>query len=233
MKEKILAQLKIKFPNLGFTDKAFEGVAAYLATTVTEEANIETALSSGVDALLKAFQGDADSRVNTAIEKTKKELTPAGPKVEKEEPIIPANETPSEKLLRETLAAIVDNNAKLAERLEKIETGGVAVNRKTTLEAALANVPEAQKKSILEQFEVVSPLAKDEATYNAWIEKVASKEILDGYIQAESTKGVKSIGATLIGSTKVTDGKSTTFADTLKGAVDSKIEADEKKVVKN
>jgi len=73
MKEKILAALKTKFQNLGFTEKAFGGVAEYLAATVTEEDKIETAIS-GVEPLLKSFQGDIDKRVNDAVAKTKAEL---------------------------------------------------------------------------------------------------------------------------------------------------------------
>lgn len=231
MKEKILAQLKIKFPNLGFTDKAFEGVAAYLATTVTEEANIETALSAGVDALLKAFQGDADSRVNSAIEKTKKELTPPGPgdDKDKKEPITPpANETPSEKLLRETLEQMQATNKALLERVEKIETGGAVVSRKTALETMLKDAPEAYKTKVLGQFEKMSPFLKEEEAYNTWRDSLASKEVIEAEIQSASTNGVKSLVRPVVGTTKVTDGKSTTFADTLKGAVDSKIEENEK-----
>lgn len=63
MKEKILSALKTKYSNLGFGDKAFSGVAEYLSTTITEEAQIETGIS-GVENLLKAFQGDID-RVRT------------------------------------------------------------------------------------------------------------------------------------------------------------------------
>ena len=59
MKEKILVALKTKYKTFGFGDKAFDGVADYLAKTVTEESQIGTAIS-GVEGLLKAFQGDID-----------------------------------------------------------------------------------------------------------------------------------------------------------------------------
>jgi len=65
MKAKILQALKTKFKDLGFGEKAFEGVADYLATTVTDEANIETAIS-GVEPMLKSFQGEVDQRVTSA-----------------------------------------------------------------------------------------------------------------------------------------------------------------------
>lgn len=60
MKEKILVALKTKYKTFGFGDKAFDGVADYLAKTVTEESQIETAIG-GVEGLLKAFQGDIDT----------------------------------------------------------------------------------------------------------------------------------------------------------------------------
>lgn len=78
MKEKILSALKNKFKNLGFGERAFDGVADYLAQTVTEETEIDNALS-GVEPLLKAFQGDIDKRVNTyksELEKLKSKGNP-------------------------------------------------------------------------------------------------------------------------------------------------------------
>lgn len=63
MKEKILSALKTKYSNLGFGEKAFSGVADYLVQSIAEESQIETAIT-GVENLLKAFQGDID-RVRT------------------------------------------------------------------------------------------------------------------------------------------------------------------------
>lgn len=60
MKEKILVALKTKYKTFGFGNKAFDGVADYLSKTVTEESQIET-VTSGVEGLLKAFQGDIDT----------------------------------------------------------------------------------------------------------------------------------------------------------------------------
>ncbi len=72
MKEKILTALKNKFKNLGFGDKAFDGVADYLSKTVTEDNQIETAIA-GVEPLLKSFQGDID-KVRTELATKTKEL---------------------------------------------------------------------------------------------------------------------------------------------------------------
>ncbi|MGJ1360040.1 hypothetical protein ACR79K_25385 [Sphingobacterium siyangense] len=94
MKEKILSALKTKYKNLGFGDKAFSGVADFLATTVTEEDQIETAIG-GVENLLKAFQGDIDNRVNTAVAKAKAEKGGNQEQPEKTEKTDDDDNTPS------------------------------------------------------------------------------------------------------------------------------------------
>jgi acid stress-induced BolA-like protein IbaG/YrbA len=70
MKEKILSSLKTKYKNLGFGDKSFDGVADYLAKTVKEETDIETAID-GVEPLLKVFQSESDRRATELQTKTK------------------------------------------------------------------------------------------------------------------------------------------------------------------
>lgn len=77
MKTKILESLKTRYKTLGFSDKAFNGVADYLAKTVTDETNIETS-TEGVEGLLKAFQGDSD-RLRNEIAELKKKVKPAEP----------------------------------------------------------------------------------------------------------------------------------------------------------
>ena len=94
MKEKIIAALKTKFSNLGFGEKAFTGVAEFLATTVTDETHIETAIT-GVEPLLKAFQGDIDKRVSDAIAKTKAELKTDPPTPPKKDEPKPGDDTPA------------------------------------------------------------------------------------------------------------------------------------------
>lgn len=59
MKTKILSALKTKYSNLGFNTKALDGVAAVLAQTVTEDSQIEDAVT-GVEGLLRVFQAEID-----------------------------------------------------------------------------------------------------------------------------------------------------------------------------
>lgn len=77
MKDDIKKALKTMYSNMGFGDKAFEGVAEFLATTVTEADQIETA-AAGVEPLLTTFQGDVDQRVNQAVAKAKAPTTTGG-----------------------------------------------------------------------------------------------------------------------------------------------------------
>ncbi len=81
MKTKILSQLKTKYANLGFGEKAFDGVADYLSKTVTEESQIEAAIA-GVEPLLKAFQGDVD-KVRTEKSELQKQYDELKAKQEK------------------------------------------------------------------------------------------------------------------------------------------------------
>ncbi len=87
MKEKILVALKTKYKTFGFGDKAFDGVADYLSKTVAEESQIETAIS-GVEGLLKAFQGDIDtvrnekSGLQKQLDELKTKIENPNPKLE-------------------------------------------------------------------------------------------------------------------------------------------------------
>lgn len=92
MKQKILTALKNKYANLGFSQKALDGVADYLEKTVTEESQIETAIV-GVESLLKVFQAEAD-RSRTELnalrveneELKKKQQTPPKEDEQQDEP---------------------------------------------------------------------------------------------------------------------------------------------------
>lgn len=67
MKEKIKNALKTNYANLGLGDKAFDGVASFLAKTITKEEEIDGVIKGeDTKSLLKAFQGESDSLRNRA-----------------------------------------------------------------------------------------------------------------------------------------------------------------------
>lgn len=59
MKTKILDALKTKYANLGFNQKALDGVASVLEKTVKEESEINDAVAN-IEPLLRVFQSDID-----------------------------------------------------------------------------------------------------------------------------------------------------------------------------
>lgn len=102
MKDKILAALKTEYKNLGFSEKALQGVADALASTnlVTDE-NLD-AIVKGQKAALTAMQSEIDSRVTTAVEKAKKDIQPGTDPVPGKDPVpTPGAETPEQKAIRE------------------------------------------------------------------------------------------------------------------------------------
>lgn len=105
MKGKILVALKTKYKTFGFGDKAFDGVADYLSKTVTEESQIETAIS-GVEGLLKAFQGDIDT-VRNEKSGLQKQLDELKNKIENPNPNPNPNPKPEDK--KDDMATIIAN----------------------------------------------------------------------------------------------------------------------------
>lgn len=103
MKGKILVALKTKYKTFGFGDKAFDGVADYLSKTVTEESQIETAIS-GVEGLLKAFQGDIDT-VRNEKSGLQKQLDELKNKIENPNP----NSNPKPEDKKDDMATIIAN----------------------------------------------------------------------------------------------------------------------------
>lgn len=158
MKEKILIALKTKFKNLGFGDKAFEGVADYLATTITEEANIETGIA-GVESLLKSFQGDIDKRVNEAVAKAKAESSKQDP---------PKNDPPTEDVPA-WAKALIESNKSMTEKIAAFESGKTKESLQAKAEKALKDkgIPDAFLKVAMKAFN-----AEDEEKLNAFVSEV-------------------------------------------------------------
>lgn len=125
-KQMIKEALSNKYKNLGFDDKAFEGVADFAQTYIKEEADLATFVN-GAELMLKGFQSSTDKlRTEKAqLEKEKNELaekvktlqtTPVVP------PVIPPETEPAE----ETPAwakAIIEANANLTKEIEEIKQG--------------------------------------------------------------------------------------------------------------
>lgn len=172
MKEKILAALKIRYKNLGFTDKAFEGVAEYMAATVTEEDQVESAIG-GVEGLLRAFQSDVDRRINDAVAKAKAEGQSEGG----DDPSR-AKESSSE--IEKAIAAAV---SPLVKKIEQLESSKASEKLSASLQGTLKGkgIPEKYYAKIIagrtfkDQAEVESFAAEVESGWKEFEQDLANK----------------------------------------------------------
>lgn len=131
MKEKILVALKTKYKTFGFGDKAFDGVADYLSKTVTEESQIETAIS-GVEGLLKSFQGDIDT-VRNAKSGLQKELDELKKKIENADK---DKDKDKDKDVPAWAQALIDSNKTLSEKLTAYEAEKAQAQRNSQISEA-------------------------------------------------------------------------------------------------
>lgn len=127
MKEKILVALKTKYKTFGFGDKAYDGVADYLSKTVAEESQIETAIS-GVEGLLKAFQGDIDT-VRNEKSGLQKQLDELKTKIENPNPN--PNPDPEDKKddVPAWAQALIDSNKNLSTELSALKQEKIQATR--------------------------------------------------------------------------------------------------------
>lgn len=144
MKKQILEALKNKYKNLGLGEKAFEGVADFLSTSITEESQIETAIA-GVEGLLKAFQADADKlrTEKTAAEKKLAKLVAKATGNEPTPKITPKsnyNDTPA------WANSLIESNKTISEKLAALEGDKITYTRKWQLTKLIEKLPPELQK---------------------------------------------------------------------------------------
>ena len=110
-----------KYKNLGFDDKAFEGVADFAQTYIKEEADLATFVN-GAEGMLKGFQSSTDKlRTEKAqLEREKNELA------EKVKTLETTTETQTTSETEETPAwakVLIDANTNLQKELDLIKQG--------------------------------------------------------------------------------------------------------------
>lgn len=189
MKLKILETLKTRYKNLGFGDKAFDGVAEYLSKLITKDEEVEATVA-GAESLLKAFQGDADKRVTDAIakEKTKwqSENKPEQHKPEESTKTDPATKTNSDepewaKSLQTTLKTVT-------EELTAIKQDKVMQGQHLKIKAKLeeAKVPEVYYGKMM-----AGKVFKDEAEIEGF-----TNELVTGWEQVRQSLADQNLGQT-------------------------------------
>ena len=188
MKAKILSELKTKYANLGFGDKAFDGVADYLSKTVTKEEDIETAIS-GVEPLLKAFQGDTDKvrtdlsalkRERDELKREKAEWEKSNPKKEEKKDVPDDIDAKLQKLIAEHVKPLQD-------KLDAHDAKEAATKREAKI---LAKAQELQipQFRIDEGFNIAQDA--DDNTVNEYLSKVKQNLVTAGLEKKPSGQGL-------------------------------------------
>lgn len=167
MKSKILEFLKNKYKTLGFSDKAFEGVAEFLAHTITKEEDIEAG-AANVENLLKGLQGDIDKRVTDAITKTKNDFKKSDdkkPDDDNKKDVADDKDTPP------WAKALIESNKELQKRVELFEKKDKTTSHLSVIQKKLteAKVPESYYNTLLEGKEL-----NDDAEVDALATKIVT-----------------------------------------------------------
>lgn len=146
MKKRIIEALKTKYKNLGFSDKAFDGVAAYLEPSIKEEADIETGIA-GVEALLKVFQGEQDT-IRTSKSAAEKKLKDLEDQIKalsgKKDPEPPT--PPNGDDVPAWAKALIEANKALSEQVNRMNGENLAKQRKQQLNEVIKALPEKLRK---------------------------------------------------------------------------------------
>ena len=137
-KQMIKEALSNKYKNLGFDDKAFEGVADFAQTYIKEEADLATFVN-GAEGMLKGFQSSTD-RLRTEKAQLEKEKNELAEKVKTLETTTETKTTSETKTTTEETPAwakiLIDANTNLQKELDLIKQGE---STKSILEQAKAS----------------------------------------------------------------------------------------------
>jgi hypothetical protein len=197
MKEKILAALKTKYANKGFSAKTLEGIAENLAATVTEESNIQTAVD-GLEGVMNVMQAEGDRRANEATAKAKADAEKAKTPPENNTETPPVDST---KDVPEWAKTLTDTLNSISKELNGLKAEKVTASRKQLLESKLQNVNPAFKATVLENFELMRFDSED--TFNTFLSNTEAKA--KDFIQAETDKKLGAQGLPLHSSTQTGD----------------------------
>jgi len=236
MKDKILALAKTMYAGLGFTEKEFEALATSLEPFVKTDAEVEPAVK-GAETMLKAFSSYSESRVTngvkTAIDKYKAE-NPEGPKTEEPKKVDPpANETPTEKMIRELGELVKSQNdllLKQSERIAKIEGGETSKTRAEQVNSLIDKANPAFKKTALDMFDFVKDA--DDTKFTAFMDKI--KTGMTEFTQSLTEQGLTQVkGPEIVGVLPAngSDAGGNSFVDNMKALRESREAANKAKEV--
>lgn len=149
MKEKILQALKTKYNNLGLSEKAFDGVATFLSTSITEESQIANSVE-GAEVLLKIVQSESDSLrgAKATAEKQLKELNEklnalSGGQQQQQQ---------NDEEIPQWAKMMMEENKKLNDAILSMKGEKISESRKATIAEMVKDIPDSLK-SLKNQYE--------------------------------------------------------------------------------
>jgi len=139
--------LKTLFASKGFSQKAIEGLAEYLAPNLTEESTAEemTAAITAIEPMTSLMQ----SEINRQVTEAKKPKPAEETTTTTVEDTRPATNTPT---TDPVILELLNQVKTLAQGLAAVQTKEVATSRKDLLLAKLDKTPEAYKAKALKDF---------------------------------------------------------------------------------
>jgi hypothetical protein len=182
MKNKLVLLLKTLFASKGFSQKALEGLADYLAPNLTEESTDAdlTAAIETIKPMTDLMQSEINRQVNAAKPKPVEEIKPVTTTEPK--PADDPNETPTEKLLKQALAGITALTAEVA----NIKGEKVTNTRREQYAKTLEGTSDAYKAEALKDFDRLS--FKDDTDYTEWVG--AKAESVKVFVQEAANGGL-------------------------------------------
>lgn len=174
MEERIKEALKQMYKHLGLSDEAFDGVAAFGKTIVTDEQGID-AFVKGAEPMLKSIQSSADKMrtENSALKKQIEELKSKQEPAKQPEPAgqEPDKNEPDSKIDMNSLASIIAKSTSeaVASAVKPLQDRLDAIDAKEKIGALVSNA-----KAKFDSNDYVKEY-KDEAT-EAWERAVELNE---------------------------------------------------------
>ena len=181
MKQKLIAMLKTLFASKGFSQKAIEGLADYLAPNLTEESTDAelTAAIEGITPMTTLMQSEINRQVNEAKPKPKPEEKPTVP-VETPKP----DEAPSS--TDTVILAMLTEIKNLSQGLAAINGQTVANTRRDQFIKAMEGTPAAYQAKELKRFDRIT--FKDDEDFTSFLED--TKDDHAYAVQEESNSGL-------------------------------------------
>jgi len=225
MKERILAALKAKFT--GVNANILDRIATMLAKTVTKEEEVATAVEGVTKDYIDVIEAYGDSRA-TDTQKTailnyeKKYGLKDGEKVqtgtEQTTTTTTTQQQGGDPATNQLLQQLLEQNKKLAERLDKMDGERTTASRKAELDSIINRLPENQRKGY--QRISVDALTDEEFTtlkgeISSEVETLVKETGAKGAVFGRPTIGGKSTGGSSASPQEATEAEATAVVDKL------------------